>query len=269
LGNFARAGALHSVTAPILRKGFYQNCVPVNFPHMNWDKLLCHDRRRITTRQAEETRTEIERDYGRVIFSTPVRRLQDKAQVFPLEQIDAVRTRLTHSLEVSSVARGLAHSVCLALLADKKITPLQAFDIESMAATCGLVHDLGNPPFGHAGEEAIRDWFRKQNKKFWTFDTTSDKRYRKDLENFEGNAQTLRLVATLQILSDRTGLNLTSATLSAATKYTASSVEINEKRQSKKKLGFFNSERGIYRRGEEKHRNTGQEESGNVVSGSK
>ena len=108
-----------------------------------------------------------------------------------------------------------------------------------MAATCGLIHDLGNPPFGHAGEEAIRDWFRKQKKKFWNFDTTDDKKYRKDLEYFEGNAQTLRLVATLQILSDRTGLNLTCATLSAATKYTASSVEIDENRQTEKEARFL------------------------------
>lgn len=212
---------------------------------MKWADLLCHDRLRQTTRQPEEKRTEIERDYGRVIFSTPVRRLQDKAQVFPLEPIDAVRTRLTHSMEVSSVARGLAHSVCLALLEQKKITQDQAYDIESVATTCGLLHDLGNPPFGHAGEEAIRDWFRNRPASFWSFDKTKDKKFRKDLVNFEGNAQTLRLVATLTILSDRTGLNLTCATLSAASKYTACSVEIDDKRQSKKKLGYFTSEKPI------------------------
>jgi dGTPase len=212
---------------------------------MEWAQLLCHDRLRQTTRQPEETRSEIERDYGRVIFSTPVRRLQDKAQVFPLEPIDAVRTRLTHSLEVSSVSRGLAHSVCLELLRMNKIDQKHAYDIENVAATCGLIHDLGNPPFGHAGEQAIREWFEKQPKDFWKFDDTADHRYEKDFTNFEGNAQTLRLVATLQVLSDRSGLNLTCATLSAASKYTASSVELNKLRQSKKKLGYFNSEKGI------------------------
>jgi len=212
---------------------------------MEWAKLLCHDRLRQTNRQPEETRTEIERDYGRVIFSTPVRRLQDKAQVFPLEPIDAVRTRLTHSLEVSSVSKGLAHSVCQTLLQNTKITQEQAYDIESIAATCGLIHDLGNPPFGHAGEQAIRDWFKEKSETFWEFDTTTGQKYRKDLENFEGNAQTLRLVATLQVLSDRSGLNLTCATLSAASKYTASSLEIDGTRQSKKKLGFFSSEQKI------------------------
>jgi dGTPase len=212
---------------------------------MEWAKLLCHDRLRQTTRQPEETRTEIERDYGRVIFSTPVRRLQDKAQVFPLEPIDAVRTRLTHSLEVSSVSRGLAHSVGIALLRLKKIKQEQLYDIENVAATCGLIHDLGNPPFGHAGEEAMRDWFRKQPEKFWKFDTTTKQKYRKDFENFEGNAQTLRLVATLQLLSDRSGLNLTCATLSAGSKYTASSLQIDKNSQAKKKLGFFNSEKNI------------------------
>ena len=119
---------------------------------MEWKKLLCTERVRATERQKEERRSEIHRDYGRVIFSTPVRRLQDKAQVFPLEPIDAVRTRLTHSMEVSSVARGLAHAVAEDLINRDKISAPDAYDIETIAATCGLIHDLGNPPFGHAGE---------------------------------------------------------------------------------------------------------------------
>jgi dGTPase len=87
---------------------------------MKWDQLLCTDRLRQTTKQPEERRGEIHRDYGRVVFSSPVRRLQDKAQVFPLETIDAVRTRLTHSLEVSSVSRGLANVVARELLEEKR-----------------------------------------------------------------------------------------------------------------------------------------------------
>lgn len=176
------------------------------------------------------------------MFSTPVRRLQDKAQVFPLETIDAVRTRLTHSLEVSSVARGVTQGVCTELMKLKEITAAQAYDIETIAATCGLIHDIGNPPFGHAGETAIQDWFRDKPAKFWKFDRTKGKRLREDLVNFEGNAQTLRLVATLQILSDRTGLNLTFATLSALLKYTAASKEVDQNSASRKKVGFFSSE---------------------------
>src|SRR5438105_11367380 len=102
---------------------------------MNWSQLLCTDRLRMTTKQSEELRSEIHRDYGRVVFSTPVRRLQDKAQVFPLETIDAVRTRLTHSLAVSSVARGMAQVVCNELVKGKRISVEQAYDIETIAAT--------------------------------------------------------------------------------------------------------------------------------------
>ena len=95
-------------------------------------------------------------------FSTPVRRLQDKAQVFPLEEHDAIRTRLTHSIEVSSVARGLGASAAAKLLKGKLISYEQKTCIETIAATCGLIHDLGNPPFGHAGEAAIGSWFAKR-----------------------------------------------------------------------------------------------------------
>ena len=209
---------------------------------MNWNQLLCTERIRSTTKQPEESRGEIHRDYGRVVFSTPIRRLQDKAQVFPLETIDAVRTRLTHSLEVSSVARGMAQVVCNELVKEERVSREQAYDIETIAATCGLIHDIGNPPFGHAGETAIQDWFESKSDEFWSFDKTEFGRLRKDLENFEGNAQTLRLLATLQILSDRTGLNLTFATLSAMLKYTAGSAEVNSESAAKKKLGYFTSE---------------------------
>jgi len=232
---------------------------------MNWEKLLCHDRLRQTTRQTQEKRSEIHRDYGRVVFATPVRRLQDKAQVFPLETIDAVRTRLTHSMEVSSVARGVAHVVTGEMLDKELIVAEQAYDIETIAATCGLLHDIGNPPFGHAGEMAIQDWFKKQSKDFWNFDETDKRRYEKDLLNFEGNAQTLRLLTKLQILSDRSGLNLTCATLSAAIKYTANSGELpnDGTRQSKKKLGFYTSEENEIRQVREK---TGTGEARNPIT---
>jgi dGTPase len=215
------------------------------FATVDWKTLLCPERLRATTKEPEERRGEIHRDYGRVVFSTPVRRLQDKAQVFPLEPIDAVRTRLTHSLEVSSVARGLAHVVARELQEQQKVTPEQAYDIETIAATCGLMHDLGNPPFGHAGETAIRDWFKNRKASFWKFDKTRSKRYKQDLLNFEGNAQTLRLLTKLQILSDRSGLNLTVATLSASLKYTAGSGDLGKHaghHHSRKKLGYFTSE---------------------------
>src|ERR1044072_3588411 len=128
---------------------------------MDWTTLLNSDRPKPTS--GGDSRIEFERDYDRSIFSTPVKRLQDKAQVFPLEPHDAVRTRLTHSLEVASVARGLAIFICKKLLEKGEIEAGQDREIEAVSATCGLIHDLGNPPFGHAGEYAIQEWFgRKQ-----------------------------------------------------------------------------------------------------------
>ncbi len=123
---------------------------------MNWRQLISSRRAGPSDHPAED-RTEFEDDLGRVVFSTPVRRLQDKTHVFPLEPHDSVRTRLTHSLEVSSVARDLSQAACRRL-ADR--IPIEySHAISTIAAACALLHDVGNPPFGHAGEKAIQDWF--------------------------------------------------------------------------------------------------------------
>ena len=131
---------------------------------MEWKTLLSQKRIReirggaCSLRSGAEVRDEFERDYGRTLYSTPVRRLRDKAQMFPLEPHDAVRTRLAHSLEVSSVARTLAAH------AAHETVPQREGEIATIAATCGLIHDLGNPPFGHAGELAIQTWFKHKLK---------------------------------------------------------------------------------------------------------
>jgi hypothetical protein len=135
------------------------------FYKMDWPQLLNDTRIRVllngdpSDKKPGELRTEFERDYGRTVFSTPVRRLQDKAQVFPLVTDDFVRTRLTHSIEVSSVARGLAGAWVGRWLVEKNaITEKMRADLETIAATSAMLHDLGNPPFGHAGEDAISEW---------------------------------------------------------------------------------------------------------------
>ena len=190
---------------------------------MTWKKLLNASRPRQTTLPTD-FREQFERDYGRAIFSTPVKRLQDKAQVFPLEAHDAVRTRLTHSLEVSSVARGLATEVAKRLLKENQIDDGMDRQIEAIAAVCGLIHDIGNPPFGHSGEDAIREWFKQKLGEDKLRDRLENKEQLvQDFLQFEGNAQTLRLVAKLQILADDNGLNLTFGTLSASCKYVARS----------------------------------------------
>jgi dGTPase len=193
---------------------------------MDWNAILNAERPRPSTSTGDH-REQFERDYDRAVFSSPVKRLQDKAQVFPLEPHDSVRTRLTHSLEVSSVARGLVRKVCKDfLLLNGEIKDGQDRQIEAIAATCGLIHDLGNPPFGHSGEDAIQEWFEKYVTEAELKRCLGQKEELvRDFLRFEGNAQTLRIVAKLQVLADFHGLNLTYGTLSALCKYTASSLE--------------------------------------------
>src|ERR1039457_4783219 len=176
---------------------------------MNWNQLLSTKRvkalwgEKSSTISEGDPRSEFDRDYGRAIFSTPVRRLQDKAQVFPLEEHDAIRTRLTHSLEVSSIARSLSERLARWLLQSRYLTSYEedVSSVVTIAATCGLIHDIGNPPFGHAGEVAIRTWFQRKlddPKETDFFHAATDSQYAQDFLLFEGNAQTLRLLSRLQ-----------------------------------------------------------------------
>ena len=212
---------------------------------MEWPKLLCKDRPRTSTSEGEH-REQFERDYDRAVFSSSVKRLQDKAQVFPLDPHDAVRTRLTHSMEVSTVARGLASKICQEVLKED-LAAGQDRQIEAVAATCGLIHDLGNPPFGHSGEDAIRGWFQTRHGEAKLRGIGANEQLVQDFLNFEGNAQTLRVVSKLQFLADFNGLNLTFGTLSALRKYTAKSNEADLKsdNQAAKKPGHFISEQDL------------------------
>ena len=215
---------------------------------LSWTNLLATKRVRelrggeTTRREATDLRSEFRRDYGRAVFSTPFRRLQDKAQVFALEPMDGIRTRLTHSIEVGNVAMDLANGIGLALVQQSKLTEEQSQSIATIAATVGLLHDLGNPPFGHAGEDAIRSWFNAKNEEFWTRFGLQDKRLQFDFRCFEGNAQTIRLASRLQVLADDNGLNLTLATMSALQKYLGSADRLEEKIHEYKKPGCFLSE---------------------------
>ncbi len=211
---------------------------------LTWHQLLTSDRRRSTDGGVQHVRTEFERDYDRLLFSAPVRRLADKTQVFPLERNDSVRTRLTHSHEVANVARSIATDLAfnhdLGIAADLQPTR----NLPALLAAIGLVHDLGNPPFGHQGEQAIQAWFRDHTTD--VFDTapelTDAMRY--DFLRFEGNAQTFRIVSRLQILSDDTGLNLAYGTLAALLKYTVASDRADKAsaNASARKPGYFSSE---------------------------
>ena len=224
---------------------------------MDWSRLLIC-RRAGPSDLLDGDRTEFEQDLSRVVFSTPVRRLQDKTHVFPLEQHDAVRTRLTHSLEVSSVARDLSQAAVRRL--GRWIPQECAPAISTIAAACALLHDVGNPPFGHAGEETIQDWFAKKLREDTRFigplvDQSGDRLTylpaAQDFIQFDGNAQMVRLVGRLQVLSDVNGLNLTFATLSAACKYVVSACDTDTERHDRSKPGFFETERELIERVQE------------------
>lgn len=234
---------------------------------MDWKKLLCTKRVGEffgKEPSAPDTRSPFERDYGRAVFSTPVRRLQDKTQVFPLEEHDAVRTRLTHSLEVSSVARSFGRQAGTWLSQKHFLDESSIHDVETISATCGLIHDLGNPPFGHAGEEAIRSWVKSKLGREFSKDTSLQSPLFEELRNpeikakkeqqlcdfllWEGNAQTLRLISQLQVLADNYGINLTCGTFSAACKYIAPSHQIDTRKNGeheRSKPGYFCSEQEI------------------------
>lgn len=213
---------------------------------LSWKCLLNEGRRKSKGQSAgtsESGRFEFERDYDRILFAAPTRRLADKTQVFPLDRNDSVRTRLTHSHEVSTLAR----SIGLRLVYEKESifegAEVGAFlqrGIPAMLAAIGLVHDLGNPPFGHQGEYAIQSWFKSKSEIFLNGMSVEEAG---DFFAFDGNAQTVRLVTKLQILNDKFGLNLTYGTLAALIKYPVPICGVDEKKW--KKQGFFKSEQEI------------------------
>ena len=133
---------------------------------MEWDTLLSAKRMRGGARNRRngltDLRSEFEKDYHRIIGSASFRRLQDKTQVFPLDKSDFIRTRLTHSLEVSSLGKSLGQNIGENILTTNKdsgFTAPMKEDICNILQCAGLIHDIGNPPFGHFGENAIREWF--------------------------------------------------------------------------------------------------------------
>lgn len=228
---------------------------------MNWEQLLSTKRSRGSSNKNKylkntDLRSEFEKDYHRIIGSASFRRLQDKTQVFPLDKSDFIRTRLTHSLEVSSFAKSLGQNIGENILLYKKdsgFTPRMKEDICSILQCAGLIHDIGNPPFGHFGELAIREWFERNLPvlKFHgkPIDQILTERMREDLYHFEGNAQALRLVSKLHFLVDEHGMNLTYALLNTIVKYPVASNEIDPKSGNikDKKLGYYLADAEIFR----------------------
>lgn len=227
---------------------------------LKWENLFSVKRERESKNKTDNEvsiRNEFDRDYERIIYSSSVRRLQDKAQVFPLQENDFTRTRLTHSLEVASLGRSMAWQISekIMLSENEAVSSDDKKEFEnyakmkrlpSLVETACLVHDLGNPPFGHYGEDVIKKWF------FCFFNSEEGKNLslskneESDFCNYDGNAQNNHILSRLQFLNDQYGVNFTYATLATLMKYPWSSSEYKDY-LSKPKFGYMQSEEKLFK----------------------
>ncbi|MBO7610268.1 MAG: deoxyguanosinetriphosphate triphosphohydrolase [Muribaculaceae bacterium] len=213
---------------------------------MNWNQLICDKRLGLEHYHDNKggVRSDFERDYDRLVFSSPFRRLQNKTQVFPLPGSIFVHNRLTHSLEVSCVGRSLAGEVALRLKDKYANEPWveRLRDISEITAAACLAHDLGNPPFGHSGEKTIGAYFSEGAGMILKDQLTTDQW--NDLIHFEGNANSFRTLVH-QFNGRRVGgFAMTYSTLASIVKYPYSSSQAGPKG----KFGFFTSEKQLFER---------------------
>ena len=222
---------------------------------INWTNCFSSKRYGIEY-TTEDERSDFERDWDRMVFSSPFRRLQNKTQVFPLPEEIFVHNRLTHSLEVASVGRSLGGLIGerLAQLpevkADHKAVTFYTNDLKYVIAAACLAHDLGNPAFGHSGEDAISKYFRKTdtNKpEDLAFQELFTPAQWKDLTTFEGNANALRILTMHQNGRAKGGFRLTYSTLGSIIKYPCESLASGSKDLvHQKKYGYFKIDEPVF-----------------------
>lgn len=237
---------------------------------MEWDKLLST---KTSVKKEEEPKEwskypidDFEKDYNSIILSASFRRLQDKTQVFPLDKSDFIRTRLTHSIEVATIAKQLG-----TMITKNKSEYLQEeFDltneemreersktvnaIPTILSCAGLLHDLGNPPFGHFGEVVIGEWFKEElKKKSFQFNGREvsqilQEQMKADLTHFEGNAQALRILSKINNHPEGYDINLTYSVINTLIKYPNNSLNINKKATDIKyhKMGYYYAEEEFF-----------------------
>ena len=206
---------------------------------MQWDRLLSGRRFGMEEyHERKHERTDFQRDYDRLIFSSPFRRLQNKTQVFPLPGHIFVHNRLTHSLEVSCVGRSLGNNVAKGLVGKYPEGSLNFPEIGSIVSAACLAHDMGNPPFGHSGERAISAYFLEGNGRRFEARVREEGDRWEDFSRFEGNANAMRLLTHQFVGRRKGGFALTYSTLASIVKYPYSS-ELSGK---KGKFGFFQTE---------------------------
>ena len=212
---------------------------------MNWTQLLSGKRFGMEEyHERKHERTDFQRDYDRLIFSSPFRRLQNKTQVFPLPGSIFVHNRLTHSLEVSCVGRSLGNNVAKGLMQKYPDGSINFPEIGSIVSAACLAHDMGNPPFGHSGERAISAYFLEGNGSYLEDEIRSAGGRWEDFLHFEGNANAMRLLTHQFIGRRKGGFALTYSTLASIVKYPYASVHSGKKG----KFGFFQSEEETYMR---------------------
>jgi len=213
---------------------------------MNWDQLISDKRLGLENYQDKKggVRSDFERDYDRLVFSSPFRRLQNKTQVFPLPGSIFVHNRLTHSLEVACVGKSLSNEVALRLREKYTDEPWvdKLRDIGEIVAAACLAHDLGNPPFGHSGEKTIGAYF-SEGKGLCLKEQLTPQQWC-DLIHFEGNANSLRTLVHQFNGRRPGGFAMTYSTLAAIVKYPYSSSRAGEKG----KFGFFTTEKETFER---------------------
>jgi len=210
---------------------------------MDWTQLLSGKRLGVEAyHERKHERTNFQRDYDRLIFSSPFRRLQNKTQVFPLPGSIFVHNRLTHSLEVSCVGRSLGNNIATLLMQKYPAQEMNFAEIGSIVSAACLAHDMGNPPFGHSGERAISAYFTEGNGKQLETKVRDEGGRWEDFACFEGNANAIRLLTHQFIGRRKGGFALTYSTLASIVKYPFASTQTN-----KGKFGFFQTEEETYR----------------------
>lgn len=207
------------------------------------------------TKNPLDGRTPFDSDFSRIALSAPVRRLQDKTQVFPLADYDFVRNRLTHSLDVMTMARGLGLNVEKVLSDNNWLDLIHRNDdlrnaITKILEVASLVHDIGNPPFGHKGEKAIQNYFSNKNSfvGIHVFSGELNELERADLQHIEGNVQGFRILRHLALSEDEFSYNLTKPVLATIIKYPCCSLDGNDKKKGpfRKKFGFLEQDIAEY-----------------------
>lgn len=199
--------------------------------------------------QTKVSRTDFQRDFDRIIFSSAFRRLQNKTQVFPLPGSVFVHNRLTHSLEVSSVGRSLGSIIGEFIVEDFKNELTEdsknfyLYNLGNVIAAACLCHDVGNPAFGHSGEDAIASYFERNEK---DLKSKFNEKEWADVVNFEGNANAIRVLAQQQQGKDAGGIQLTFSTLASIAKYPCEAVAKTKGIIHRKKFGFFQNEKDIF-----------------------